>query len=218
MTAKPTQSAAAGLNFRGDGLVGATARMAIIVIATMILAPTLPAAPPFLDTCAECHGARGMGGHDPMVPVIAGIPAGHVEEAIFAYVDGARNCVRVPRMCSTVSVLSDVEIAEIAEYFAGQVREPSNETFDASLAAEGARLHEAHCERCHWPPDRDGVEFAVGIPLHGQKSAYIRFALEAYASGDREALVPAMADAIQALKPGDLGALVNYYSSYRPTE
>jgi len=150
-----------------------------------------------------------------MVPVIAGIPAGHIEEAIYAYVDGARNCVRVPRMCETVAALSESDVAGVAEYYAGQERVASEEPFDSDLASEGALLHEKLCSKCHWPPDRDGVDYAVGIPLHGQKGAYIRFALEAYFSGDREALVPAMADAIKELRPGDLSALVNYYSSYR---
>ena len=176
------------------------------------------AAPAFLDTCAECHGSRGMGGDDPMVPVIAGIPAGHIEEAIYAYVDGARTCVRVPRMCETVAALSESDVSEIAEYYAAQDRQASAENFDADLAAEGALLHEEFCSKCHWSPDRDGVEHAIGIPLHGQKREYIRLALEAYFAGDREALVPAMADAIGDLKPGDLGALTNYYASYRTSD
>ena len=153
-----------------------------------------------------------------MVPAIAGIPAGHIEEAIYTSVDGARNCVRVPRMCETVAALSESEVIEIAEYYAAQAREASVEAFVTDLAAEGALLHEKHCSKCHWPPDHDGVEGAIGIPLHGQKREYIRFALEAYFAGDREMLVPTMADAIQELRPGDLGALVNYYSSYRSPE
>ena len=134
------------------------------------------------------------------------------------YVDGARKCVRVARMCETVAALSEAEVTEIAEYYAGKEREASVEEFDESLAAEGALLHEKHCSRCHWPPDRDDVEDALGIPLHGQKREYIRLALEEYFSGDREALVPTMADAIRELRPGDLSALVNYYSSYRPAD
>lgn len=180
-----------------------------------MLPTCLLAAPTVLEQCADCHDSRGMGGDDPMVPVIAGIPAAHIEEAIYAYVDGARNCVRIPRMCDTVAGLSESEVIEIAEYYAGQEREASAEAFEKDLAAEGALLHEEHCSTCHWPPDRDGVEHAIGIPLHGQKREYIRFALEAYFAGDREALIPTMADAIERLSPGDLGALVNYYSSYR---
>jgi len=187
----------------------------LIGILILILPPCLLAAPAIVETCAECHGFSGMGGDDPMVPVIAGIPAGHIEMAIYAYVDGARKCVRVSRMCETVSALSESAVTEVAEYYAAKEREASLEVFDRSLAAEGALLHEEHCSKCHWPPERDGVENAIGIPLHGQKREYVRLALEEYFAGDREALVPTMADAIRQLRPGDLSALVNYYSSYR---
>jgi cytochrome c553 len=68
------------------------------------------------------------------------------------------------------------------------------------------------------PPDHEDVEQAVGIPLHGQRSEYLRFAIEAYFAGDREALVEVMAEKIQNLEAGDLGALINYYSSYRSAD
>ena len=71
---------------------------------------------------------------------------------------------------------------------------------------------------CHLPPDHEGVADAVGIPLHGQRSEYLRFAIEAYFAGDREALLEAMAEEIRKLQSGDLGALVNYYSSYRSAD
>ena len=193
-------------------------QLILTCVTVLILPPCLLAAPAVLDACTECHDSHGMGGNNPMVPVIAGIPAGHLEEAIYAYVDGARNCVRIPRMCETVAALSESEVTEIAEYYARQERKASVEVFDKDLAAEGALLHEKHCSKCHLPPDRDGVESAIGTPLHGQKREYLRFALEAYFAGEREALVPIMADAIQNLRPGDLGALVNYYSSYRPPD
>ena len=186
--------------------------------AILILPASVLASPPTWNTCAECHGTDGMGHGYPMVPVIAGIPAAHIEEAIFAYVDGARRCVREPRMCETVAALSESEVAEVAEFYAAKTRDPSHEEFDKDLAAEGAVLHRRHCSLCHLPPDHDGVADAVGIPLHGQRSEYLRFAIEAYFAGDREALLEAMAEEIRKLQAGDLGALVNYYSSYRSAD
>jgi cytochrome c553 len=159
-----------------------------------------------------------MGQGDAMVPVIAGIPAGHIKEAIFAYVDGARRCVREPRMCESVAALSESEVAKFSEYYAGKERSSSREEFNEDLAAEGAVLHQRHCSACHLPPDHEDVADAVGIPLHGQRSEYLRYAIEAYLSGDRESLLEAMADEIRKLVPGDLGVLVNYYSSYRSAD
>ncbi len=168
-----------------------------------------------VEICAKCHGDDGMGHGDPMIPVIAGMPAEHIEEAIYAYVDGARRCTRVPLMCETVAELSEDEVVEIAEYFANKLRGSSEEDFDADLAAEGEMLHKQYCSNCHVSPDDEDVASAVGIPLHGQRSEYLRYALESYFSGDRESLLVNMANKILLLEPGDLGALAHYYSSYR---
>ena len=190
----------------------------LVCFAVLILPMSVVAAPATVEVCAECHGVDGMGRGRAMVPVIAGLPAGHVEEAIYAYVDGARRCVREPRMCETVAALSEPEVTELAEYFGNLVRGSSHEEFNKELAAEGERLHMEHCATCHLPPDHEDIDQAVGIPLHGQRSEYLRYAIEAYFAGDREALVPAMGEQIENLKPGDLGALVNYYSSYRSAD
>jgi len=187
-------------------------------VACSFIPGSVLASPPTLEMCDECHGSDGMGQGDAMVPVIAGMPAGHIEEAIFAYVDGARSCVREPRMCETVAALSESQVTEFAEHYAGMERGSSREEFNKDLALEGAVLHEKHCSTCHFPPDHEGVADAVGIPLHGQRSEYLRYAIEAYLAGDRESLLEAMADAIGQLVPGDLGVLVNYYSSYRSVD
>ncbi|MBT8108357.1 MAG: hypothetical protein KJP17_08985, partial [Gammaproteobacteria bacterium] len=50
------------------------------------------AAPPIVAACKACHDVDGSGIGKPYVPVIAGIPAAHIEEALFAYKDGARQC------------------------------------------------------------------------------------------------------------------------------
>ncbi len=187
-------------------------------VACSFMPGSVLASPPTLETCDECHGSDGMGQGDAMVPVIAGMPAGHIKEAIFAYVDGARSCVREPRMCETVAALSESQVTEFAEHYAGMERGSSREEFNKQLAEEGAVLHQRHCSTCHFPPDHEGVADAVGIPLHGQRSEYLRYAIEAYLAGDRESLLEAMADAIGQLVPGDLGVLVNYYSSYHSAD
>jgi cytochrome c553 len=166
-------------------------------------------------TCITCHGPDGMGKSDPTYPVIAGIPAGHIEEALFAYVDGARKCGMEPRMCLIASTLSDEQVGEVAAYFAAQVRGPNNETFDAELAVVGERLHERHCGSCHKASHDKHVADAVGYPLHGQRGDYIRYAIRAYLTGGRESLLRPMAEELATLTPDDIEALINFYASYR---
>lgn len=189
-------------------------RMLTLLFLLSTVAP-FAAAEEALEACFGCHGADGMGKSGLMIPVIAGMPAAHIEEAIYAYVDGARQCIREPRMCETVAALSESEVTAAAEYFAAKERDYNREEFDAALAAKGAVLHERHCGACHVPPHDEDVAYAIGIPLHGQRPDYIRYTIRAYLGGQREPLLDTMAHEIQQLEPADVDALVNYYSSYR---
>ena len=165
--------------------------------------------------CIACHGADGMGYGNFSIPIIAGIPAAHIEEALYAYKDGARQCQHAPLMCQTAATLSDHEVEELADYFGSRPRVSSKQDFDAELADKGQRLHERLCRGCHLPPDDPDVADALGIPLHGQRAWYLRYALDAYLTGSRENLLPAMADKLSQLQDGDTEALTNYYASFR---
>jgi cytochrome c553 len=173
------------------------------------------AAPASIEVCAECHGADGSGAGLNNVPILAGTPAAHLEEALYAYQDGARRCVEEPVMCETVATLSKADVVELAEYFASMKRIWAGEAADATFARTGERIHAEHCAKCHVLPDDKDVEYALGIPLHGQRSGYLRLAFVAYLSGDRETLVPEMAKRLELINADDVDALINYYSSYQ---
>ncbi len=174
------------------------------------------AEPAMIGGCAVCHGTNGSGVGIDNVPIIAGTPAAHLEEALYAYKDGARRCVVSPAMCEIVAALSETEIVEFAEHYGAMSRISAGEALDATLAPTGEQLHKKHCAKCHLLPDDEDIEFALGIPLHGQRSAYLKIALDAYLTGDRDTLVPAMAARLNVLDAADIEALINYYASYRP--
>jgi cytochrome c553 len=180
----------------------------------LVFSAACAAAPDNIAICANCHGEDGEGvGYD-YVPIIAGTPAAHLEEALFAYKDGARRCVGVPVMCEAIEPLSSDEIIEMAEYYAAMPRLSSGEAFDAKLAAVGEIIHNDLCAQCHVLPNAANVDDALGIPLNGQRAAYLRMALGAYLTGDRETLVPIMADRLQELDQGKIDALIHYYASW----
>ena len=174
------------------------------------------AEPATIEVCVNCHGADGSGAGLDNVPIIAGTPAAHLEEALYAYKDGARRCVVGPAMCEIKAALSSAEIIEFAEHYGAMNRISSGAKFDETLAASGEQLHNKHCAKCHLSPDDEDIEFALGIPLHGQRSDYLRVALNAYLTGERDTLVPAMAARLNVLDAADIDALINYYASYQP--
>ena len=79
--------------------------------------------------CIVCHGVDGTAPDFKDVPIIAGTPATHIEEAIYSYQDGARRCIDEPAMCEAVFRLSEDEVAEAADYFANKKRVMSGEAF-----------------------------------------------------------------------------------------
>jgi cytochrome c553 len=195
-----------------------TNRLSILALALsgLFFGSIAHAEPARLEVCTGCHGEDGSGAGFAYVPIIAGTPAAHLEEALFAYLDGARRCVGVPVMCETVASLNESEIEELADHYARMSRISSGEEFNARLAQVGELIHQEHCAKCHILPSNEDVEFALGIPLHGQRAAYLRLALGAYFSGDRDTLVPVMAEKLEQLDADKIEALVNYYASYRP--
>jgi sulfide dehydrogenase cytochrome subunit len=194
-------------------------KLGLCVIATgsfLVGSDVANAEPENLAVCAACHGVDGSGAGYPYVPIIAGTPAAHLEEALFAYQDGARRCVGVPVMCEAVAPLNEAQIEELAAYYSALPRVSSEEDYNRKLAAVGKLLHDDLCARCHVLPTDDDVENALGIPLNGQRAAYLRLALGAYLTGDRETLVPIMADKLRELDQGKIDALIHYYSSWDP--
>lgn len=171
-------------------------------------------APDAVGLCVACHAEDGAGVGKMVVPIISGMPAVHIEEALYAYKDGARDCVLLPLMCDTAEELSDENIADLAEYYAAMPRQSLDEPYSPALASSGREIHEALCDQCHVPPDDPEVADALGPPLHGQRSIYLRYALDAYLDGSRENLLPAMEEKILLLDDDDVEALVNYYVSY----
>lgn len=190
------------------------ARAVLAFLLTTALSGVTQAAPEIVEACKSCHAEDGAGVGKANVPIIAGMPAVHIEEALYAYKDGARQCLEEPVMCDTADLLSDENIADLAEHYGALPRGSVDEPFDVELATIGEKVHRKLCARCHLPPDDADVADVLGPPLHGQRSEYLRYALEAYLNGTRENLLPEMEEKIGLLDEGDVAVLVNYYASY----
>ena len=157
-------------------------------------------------TCLGCHGIDGYKNAYPMysVPKLEGQTQQYLEAALHGYRDGDRAHLTMHAQAST---LSDEDIADIAAYFAGTPLKATGRT-PASLP-KAATL----CTSCHGP---DGVAVAVIYPsLAGQHEDYLERALEEYQKGGRKN--PIMKGFAATLKPGDIEAIAQYFSSLSPS-
>jgi len=156
--------------------------------------------------CAGCHGANGISPADAF-PNLAGLPAEVVYKQLDDYRTGKREN---PLMQGMAATLSDQKIADLAAHFAALPAGQSGAGApEPALAQVGSPLRSiAPCTACHGPLGRkEGAP-----PLHGQKRAYLKAQLDAFAAGARHNDInQQMREVARALSPSERDALAAWY-------
>jgi len=195
-------------------------RSAITILATLVLAFAVHAAPPAAAVCADCHGKDGVSASAD-VPTIAGISAFALEEQLQGYKAKARPCAKVKfasgthpagatdDMCTIAGKLGVADLSAIAAHFGAQRFAPAKNTVDAAKAAVGKKVHSTNCEKCH----SEGGSLADDDAslLAGQPKAYLVQAFKELRAGERE-MDKKMAPKLKALKDPEVEALIEFYA------
>ena len=166
--------------------------------------------------CNECHGE---GGHSetPDIPSIGGFSS----FAIVDLLDTYRMELRTPRavelpdgaetdMKQVANALAEDDAWAVADYYSKQPWRPHEQSFDADLAARGARIHDEKCDKCHHDGGRD-PEFDLPI-TSGQWREYLVGEFENFDSG-RRALSKKMKEKYDTLSAADKQAIIELYVS-----
>jgi len=156
--------------------------------------------------CAGCHGAKGISPTDAF-PNLAGLPADVVYKQLDDYRTGKR---QNPIMQSMAAALSDQQIADLAAHFAAlPAGQPGADAMAPALVRAGSPMRSiAPCAACHGPLGRkEGAP-----PLHGQKRAYLKAQLDAFAEGTRHNDInKQMREVARALSLSERDALAGWY-------
>ena len=162
--------------------------------------------PALAQACVACHGKAGVSSN-PDWPNIAGQKAGYLEVQLKAFRDGQRSN---PVMMPFVKNLSDSDITELAEFYAGQSSAKSANG-DASLIVTGENLS-AYCKACHGMTGKPVA--GVWPNLAGQQARYLQTQLRAYKSGQR--VHAHMQTVLKPFGDAEFAALAAYYSQLQP--
>lgn len=174
------------------------------------------------STCLGCHGIQGYRNAYPdyAVPRLAGQHAQYLEAALKEYRSDARN---YPTMHLQAVSLSDQDIADVAAYLASKPLEASSTT---PASQQQIPQPAVVCTSCH---GRNGIGVTPMYPsLAGQHASYLARAIQEYQQGNRahgatggEAgpvyrTNPIMNGMVASLKPADITAIADYFSSLKP--
>lgn len=158
------------------------------------------------STCLGCHGIEGYRNAYPdyAVPRLAGQHADYLAAALKEYRSDAR---QYPTMHLQALSLSDQDIADVAAYLASK-------PLVATSAASPPQVPQPAvvCTSCH---GQNGIGVTPTYPsLAGQHASYIVRAIQEYQTGYRKN--PIMNGMVASLKPADITAIADYFSSLKP--
>ena len=156
------------------------------------------------ESCAGCHGADGISPNDTW-PNLAGQNAAYLVTILGAYKSGGQSDVMMSPVAKT---LSDVEIQDLAAYYAALSCKPVASASAAGDAAAGKALAK-NCSACH---GETGVGANPGWPnIAAQKAVYLENTLKAFRAGLRKD--PMMAGVVRGLSDADIANLAAYYAA-----
>jgi sulfide dehydrogenase cytochrome subunit len=152
------------------------------------------------NTCVACHGNEGNS-NGPAIPNIAGLSPIYFIGAMLAYkyededqlleiIDGDVDFEDVeafPRYSTIMGRIAkgytEEEIKLMAEYFSAKEVVRPAQAFNVTMAAEGKKLHEKYCEKCHENEGRSADD-DTGV-LAGQWQPYFLYSMHDFSHGAR---------------------------------
>jgi cytochrome c553 len=154
------------------------------------------------DSCAHCHGTDGNSTSS-AYPSLAGQTREYLYRQIKAFKEGQR---KNAMMSPAAVVLSDQDMQDLAEYFAGQTLVRSSAKTDPAVVEQGKKLAaELQCVACHQPNFKGLNEFPR---VSRQKYPYIVKQLKDFRDGIRASDV--MGPTVKNLTDEQVDALAQY--------
>ncbi len=197
-----------------------TIKAALFYLAFGAVLPASAGQPAGIQSCADCHGAKGAS-TEADVPVIAGQSSAYLQATMTDYREGKRPCLeskyragdksRAPtNMCKIAAAMNETEIQLSSDHFSALPFVPAKQHFDAAKAAAGKKIHAMQCEKCH-SEGGSSKEDDSGI-LAGQWMPYLGQSFEEFSDGSRSQ-PKKMKSKFDDLSAAEKDALIHYYGS-----
>jgi sulfide dehydrogenase cytochrome subunit len=177
-----------------------------IIAASAAVSAAPPTAEMLSNACAGCHGTNGASA-GPSMPSLAGQNKVAFVEAMKLFKTGERPSSVMGRLAKGYS---DAEIEAMADFFAKQKPHRPVQTVDKKLVAEGKKVYNEACKRCHL---ENGKEFEENQPVvAGQWLKYLQIQTAAFKDGSRK-ISDKKKEKVEKLTPAQWEAMAHYYAS-----
>lgn len=179
----------------------------------------LAKAPEFASSCVSCHGDHGLSSEGNL-PTIAGASGFFIENQILQFQEKTRPCaadrfkgkegVKAADHCALVAEMPEATVKKLAEYYAAQPHKKAEQTVDEKLAAQGKKIHDQRCDKCH--SEGGGLAMDDAGILAGQWKPYLVSTMTEYKS-EKRWQDEKMKKEMKKLSDDDIKALAEFYAS-----
>ena len=159
-------------------------------------------------TCVACHGSPGAAPPAGM-PALGGQQPEFMVLQLILIREGLRD---VPLMTGLLKGYTDLDLADVSAYFAGQAPARPSTKADPKLHAQGAELAKAMgCGSCHM----GNFEGQHQVPrITGQREDYLALSLRAYRDNKRTGIDTSMNNAMYKVTDDEIRALAHFLAHF----
>ena len=169
------------------------------------------------STCAECHGARGLGAEDGSVPAIAGQHVSVLVKQLVDFRHDRRWGERMRDIASRHHLNGPQELLDVASHAESLPRWPplAGDGGEEAASKQGYVLYHRYCAECHGPLGL-GDRLRVRPRLAGQRFQYLLRQLEETADRMRPGMDVEHVKLIGGFSPEERQAVAEYLSRLSP--
>lgn len=167
-----------------------------------------PTAAMLSNACAGCHGTNG-GSVGPAMPSLAGQSKEAIVEAMKKFKSGERPSTIMGRLAKGYS---DAEFAAMGDFFSANKLHITEQGLDKTRVAQGAKLQEANCGRCHMEDGKEGKDDTPAMA--SQWLPYLQMQMALYLNDQRK-MPEKMKEKVQGLTTDELESLLHFYANVK---
>ncbi len=161
------------------------------------------------ETCAACHGQRGEGVPDGLIPAIGGQHYLVIAKQLVDFRAELRSDMRMQHFADTRHLAYSQQIADVSAYISRLPPPAPATAIPGDALARGGAVYARRCERCHGAVGEGNAEDFMPR-IAAQHAAYLRQQLDEAGAGRRRSMIRSHADFARSLSDSDKDAVAAY--------
>ena len=165
----------------------------------------------FTQNCERCHGARGQGDAEALVPALAGQRFAYLVRQLANFAGAERENIAMHKIATQPQINEPQSWVDLASYLNGLVPNADNQTGSGEATRLGRGIFHEQCASCHGA-DASGDKAGFVPSLRHQHYAYLSKQMHKLAQGYRHNMDEELVLFMRSFDDRDIRGTADYLS------